>query len=323
MSLIKRQNLADLALKFLQFQVLNNAASYYTSKSYANDLRQFFSHVTFSKPFFRISKKTIELEYLGIFSTLSENPLQNWSETQLLEWVRKAQSSWAHLSLASRNRKASCLKSFLNWLHKEGHIQKNLSSLVQAPRVPIKLPNFLSVDECFSLIKYLTSKTNHEDLESLEKLVLVLLLYGGGLRVSEACDLKWKNIELSKSRVLILGKGGKERWGPLPQLCITYIKKMPRSSNYLFGDNALSTRKAYDWVRNAGKEAGLIRPLSPHALRHSFATHILTSGADLRVIQELLGHNSLNATQKYTHLSVDQLAHKLENFHPLAQKKKE
>lgn len=322
MSLKKRQNLADLALKFLQFQVLNNAASYYTSKSYATDLRQFFSHVTFSKPFFRISKKTIELEYLGIFSTHSENPLQNWNEVLLLEWVRKTQSSWAYLSLASRNRKASCLKSFLNWLHNEGYIQKNLSSQIQAPRVPIKLPNFLSVDECLSLVKYLTSKSQ-QDAESLKKIVLVLLLYGGGLRVSEACELNWKNIDLAKSRVLVLGKGGKERWGPLPQLCISYISKMPKTSFYLFGEQPLSTRKAYDWVRNAGKETGLIRPLSPHALRHSFATHILTSGADLRVIQELLGHNSLNATQKYTHLSVDQLAHKLEAYHPLAQKKKD
>ena len=216
---------------------------------------------------------------------------------------------------------SAIIRDLAHHLHKEGHIQVDLSSQIYAPKVPQKIPNYLSVDESLNLINHLKVKAQSESNIYLPQLVLVLLLYGGGLRISEACQLKWKNMDLKAGRVLVKGKGNKERWIHLPKLTLHYLKKMDKEGEFLFGQKELSTRKAYNWVKSAGLAAGLIRPLSPHALRHSFATHILTSGADLRVLQELLGHESLNATQKYTHLSLDQLANKLEQHHPLAKKR--
>jgi integrase/recombinase XerC/integrase/recombinase XerD len=170
--------------------------------------------------------------------------------------------------------------------------------------------NFLSVDEALSLLKVL-----HDPMTR----ALVLLLYGAGLRVSEACLLKRKNLVESGRALRILGKGGHERLVALPESAWRALMALPSQGEYvLSGDKPLHPRAAYELVRQAGLEAGLLRPLHPHALRHSFATHMLSSGADLRVLQELLGHRSLAATQKYTHLSIDQLARTLEKHHPLS-----
>jgi integrase/recombinase XerC/integrase/recombinase XerD len=152
--------------------------------------------------------------------------------------------------------------------------------------------------------------------------VLLLLLYGGGLRVSEACGLRWKDLITSARSIRVEGKGGRERMVALPELCWKELQGLERSATYVLGgDQALSTRQAYQWVREAGESADLLKPLHPHALRHSYATHLLSSGADLRVLQELLGHRSLAATQKYTHMSLDHLARVMENHHPLSASK--
>lgn len=154
-------------------------------------------------------------------------------------------------------------KEFLSWLQTEGHIQKDLSSRIHAPKVPQKIPNFLSVDECLALIKNLQKHALSNKLEDQQKLVLVLLLYGGGLRVSEACELKWKDLKLKEKKLLVLGKGHKERWIVLPNLSVQYLSQLPQIGEFVFGEKSLSPRKAYEWVRTAGIEAGIIRPLSP------------------------------------------------------------
>ena len=160
----------------------------------------------------------------------------------------------------------------------------------------------------------------------IEKL-LFLLLYGTGLRVSEACALKWAQIDLKSRTLRVRGKGSKERIVAFPKSLVPLFQKAQKihkveskASSTIWGDKELSTRKAYDWIRNRGAKAGLMRPIHPHALRHSFATHLLVSGANLRTLQELLGHESLQATEKYTHLGIDQLARTLEKHHPLSKK---
>lgn len=120
----------------------------------------------------------------------------------------------------------------------------------------------------------------------------------------------------------IRGKGGKMRVIALPPLSWAALLAVPKAGQYILGgEQALSPRLAYDWVRECGRRAGLLKPLHPHALRHSYATHLLTSGTDLRILQELLGHASLAATQKYTHLSMDNIARSLEKHHPLSASK--
>ncbi|MGE0527596.1 MAG: tyrosine-type recombinase/integrase, partial [Bdellovibrionales bacterium] len=195
-------------------------------------------------------------------------------------------------------------------------LKEDVSLRLVSPKVPQKLPHFISVDEALSLVRSL-----EEQREPLTR-ALVLLLYGGGLRISEACRLRWQDIVEPARTLRVLGKGERERVISLPEVSWHALVELPRKGSYVLGgESPLSTRKAYQIVRQAGARAGLLKPLNPHALRHSFATHLLTSGADLRVLQELLGHRSLAATQKYTHLSLDHLARSLEKHHPLSASK--
>jgi integrase/recombinase XerC/integrase/recombinase XerD len=181
----------------------------------------------------------------------------------------------------------------------------------------------LSIDEIFSLLRSIQSES--PSLKRQQELVLVLLLYGSGLRVSEACSLQWKQIKWDRRQIHLRGKGDKERLVIIPKPCLQALKNLSqveKDSPYLFGAEPLQTRAAYDWIRQRGVRAGLHTPISPHSLRHSFATHLLVSGANLRTLQELLGHSSLQATEKYTHLGLDQLTKALKNHHPLGDRQK-
>ena len=169
------------------------------------------------------------------------------------------------------------------------------------------------------LIDTIQKKAENKNKASYD-LILVLLLYGGGLRVSEACYLRWEQIDFTNKTLLIKGKGGQERLSVLPNRVVKKLKNHQQKKGFVFHN--LSPRKAYDRIQYWGIKAKLNKPLSPHVLRHSFATHLLTSGSDLRSIQELLGHQSLAATQKYTHLELSHLAHVLKSKHPLHKKKK-
>ncbi|MCB0422276.1 MAG: tyrosine-type recombinase/integrase [Bdellovibrionales bacterium] len=235
---------------------------------------------------------------------------------------------WSNLALSSRNRKGATLKGFFNWMYEEGFINEDIAPHIFIPKVPQKIPHFISVDEVLSLLSYiedclkekipLPAKKNKEHI--LFDRALILLLYGGGLRVSEACQLKWKQVDFDQSKILIFGKGGKERWIHLPTKVFKALKSIKSEHLYVFGEKPLNSRKAYQAVKDWGNWSGLLKPLHPHALRHSFATHMLSGGTDLRVLQELLGHASLTATQKYTHLSMDQLTQTVEAHHPLGKK---
>ena len=239
------------------------------------------------------------------------------------------------LSPATRNRKYASLKAFLKWLFEEGAIQKDLQSLVKLPRVPERVPHYLSVDEALHLIKTIQKKAKKAELTC--DLPLILLLYGGGLRVSEACNMLWEQVDFEGQVLRVKGKGGRERIVAIPKKVLQNLKNTlksqippPHGGGGLGGGEhkptrifpELSTRKAYDIVRSWGRRAALTKPLSPHILRHSFATHLLNSGADLRALQELLGHRSLTATQKYTHLQISHLSRVLETRHPLKPNKK-
>lgn len=308
MSASECQNLANLACKYLKYLTLQRTASEHTSKSYANDLGQFLSPIGVQK-------------ILYTSSTLGPSFQITWKKTQVetsdftkqsVTLMRHIQDHWASFGPSTRNRKLAVLKGFLRWLFEEKHITEDLALRLVAPKVPQKLPHFISVDEALALLK-----TPHTP----EVQVLLLLLYGGGLRVSEACTLRWRDLVEDSRSLRVAGKGGKTRIVTLPELSWKSLVSLCRNGEFVFGETPLSTRKAYEWVRKAGAAAGLLKPLNPHALRHSYATHLLTSGTDLRVLQELLGHASLAATQKYTHLHMDHLARSIEKHHPLSASK--
>lgn len=284
------------------------AASEHTSKSYATDLGQFLGPIGVQKILYSSVTPSGSFQIEWKESDVKSGDLRG----TLVNLIRESQVLWASLSAASRNRKVACVRGFLKWLMAEGEIDEDLSLKMFAPKVPQKLPHFLSVDEALSVLRLAQGQRER---------ALVVLLYGGGLRVSEACNLRWKDMMASQRSIRVKGKGGRDRLIALPELAWKELTKLDRSGEFVFGgDHALSPRTAYEWVRVAGQQSGLLKPLHPHALRHSYATHLLTSGADLRVLQELLGHRSLAATQKYTHLSLDHLARAMENHHPLSRR---
>ena len=314
---IEKLPIRESASKYLYFMYYVRSSSPETLRSYESDLRQAFNLGEKILP----SLDDPDSDDTSL-KRVSKPPKMN--EKALLTACREAQTGWVKLAPASRNRKAACLKSFLNWLYDEGAITRDLSAQIHAPSAPQRLPHHLSVDEVLALIQCLrkardTASTELARTIMSRNLTLILLLYGGGLRVSEACQLKWVSVDLHGRLLRIMGKGGHERIVALPPMttqALSELKNAGGESRYVFGDEGLPTRKAYEIVRASGVQAGLLKPLHPHALRHSFATHLLSSGANLRTLQELLGHRTLQATQRYTHLGIDQLANTLEKFHP-------
>jgi site-specific recombinase XerD len=250
------------------------------------------------------------------------DPIRSQTFTNLLT---EAYEKWSDLAPASRNRKAACLKSYAKWLSENELIDQDIRHRIFAPKVPQKIPHFLSVDELQSLLSAI-KLGKQEGLKNVDlEEALILLLYGGGLRVSEACQVRWSDFNWSQGSMLISkAKGDRERLVVLPSSVMKTLKSIETSSAkplYIYGEKPLHPRMAYNIVRSWGARAGLNRPLNPHALRHSYATHLLNDGADLRVLGELLGHKSLTATQKYTHLSLQKLTQVMDTHHPLAKLK--
>lgn len=303
----EKHALPALVAKYLNFQIFAKNSSDLTSKSYANDLKQFLKPVGS----FEINIGGAGAEIVCRERLKADPPVTKNGLTAL---IKAAQMGWSALSPASRNRKYSVLKGFFSWLETENLVEESLSELVQTPKVPRKMPHFISMDEATALLK-----ANSEP----EVRALLLLLYAAGLRVSEASSAKWSDLDLDRGLLRVKGKGRVERQVALVDLLVKALKKLPREGDFVFGLKALDTRVAYEWVRKAGVQAKLLKPLHPHALRHSFATHMLSSGTDLRILQELLGHKSLAATQKYLHLSLDSLARTMEGNHPLGTKSRD
>ncbi len=210
----------------------------------------------------------------------------------------------------SVTRKIAAIRGWFRWLSANGIIKNDPSLGVELPRLTKKLPKVMSVAEIESILK------NH--LTDIEAAVLELL-YGAGLRVSELVNLELNNVEMSARYVRCIGKGSKERIIPIGEKAVkalkTYlkkrellIKKFKLDTKKLFvkeNGNAVTRQDVYVFIRKQGEL--LKKHISPHTLRHSFATHMLENGADLRVVQELLGHSDVSTTQLYTHVSKKRL----------------
>lgn len=308
------QPLLDILLvKYLKSLRYVNGVSHHTWVAYRNDLGQAFGHIKFS-----------DVDFDHISADI--RPSSSFAAF-VVNQARSAMRRWGPLAPATRQRKVAALRSFLTWMEKQGWLAEAWHETFTLPKVPGKIPHFLSVDEVLALIRSLKKRVlaaadTREAEDELRRLSLILLLYGGGLRISEACKARWQDLTPQRRSLRIRGKGGKERVISLPQETLDALAGLHPVHSTILGNRAgpLTTRRAYDLVRQSGQLAGLKGTLNPHALRHSYATHLLTSGADLRSIQELLGHSSLLTTQKYTHLGVDHLARMLATFHPINKK---
>lgn len=292
----------ELIDDFLLMLKLQRGESPHTIRSYRKDLEEFF----------RFSG--VEPEQTETFH------IRGFISDQILKGKAKATVA----------RKLSVLRSFFSYLHSEGLIKINPARVVSSVKVKRGLPNFLNIDDAFKLMEAATE----ENFISLRDRAILELLYGSGIRIGELCRLNLHHIDLQEGIVKVFGKGQKERIVPFGQkskealkryLAVRQILKIKRK---LSGDEdalfinsrgrRISDRQVRRIVDKYAKRIGLESRISPHTLRHTFATHLLFEGADLRVIQELLGHASLSTTQIYTHVDLRHLLEVYDRAHPLA-----
>ncbi len=243
---------------------------------------------------------------------------------------------------SSISRKLSALRSFFKYLVKHGILQNNPADLIHTPKQEKPIPRFLPVDDIFRLL----DSANTLTVLDLRNLAILETLYSTGIRVSELAGLNIPDINTGEELVRVKGKGNKERIVPIGNKALKAIsiyreclgkkrkEKMENGSKNMSDTTSptvdddkgplflnknmgrLSARSVARMLDKIAKESGLNVPVSPHVFRHTFATHLLDAGADLRVVQELLGHESLSTTQKYTHVTLDRLMETYDKSHP-------
>ena len=225
------------------------------------------------------------------------------------------------LAAASVARKLAALRSFFRFLVRRGVMEANPARELRGPRQPRKLVTFLPIDEATQLVdgRAVAGESRARDIAILE------LLYATGLRVSELSGLDLESVDRDEATVRVLGKGRKERIVPFGNQAAraldAWLRRRGEHGGPLFTNargGRLTVRSVHTIVRRSARAAGITRRVSPHTLRHTFATHLLDGGADLRAIQELLGHSRLSTTQRYTHVGAEHLVKVYEAAHPRA-----
>ena len=294
----------DWVVEFLRFLEVSKVVSKHTLKAYSLDLKIFAAYLASQGVVFG------QVTHLHIRGYLGQQSVE--------------------LAPATRARRLASIKSFYKFLSRRKLIEANPARRVKSPKLPLKLPRAIPVDEAFALM----NAPDTERLLSLRDRAMLEVLYGGGLRVSELVGLSLGDLDRSSNTVRVLGKGQKERLCPLNPEAIAALdawferrgallagdfkRQDPKAVFLNFRGGRLTTRSVQRHLDTYVKQLGLNRKMSPHALRHSFATHLLAGGADIRSIQELLGHASLSTTQRYTAVSFEQLQAVYDKTHPRA-----
>jgi len=236
------------------------------------------------------------------------------------------------LSAYSQARILSGIKAFYKFLHYEEIISDDPAAIVETPRLGRKLPDTLNIHEIDLLLDAIDLSTP----EGARNRAMLETLYSSGLRVSELINLRISNIFFGERFLKILGKGDKERLVPIGRSALKYIEVYLNEvrvhvpvkkgfENYAFLNRrgqALTRVMIFTIIKNLGKEAGLTQNISPHTFRHSFATHLIEGGADLRAVQAMLGHESITTTEIYTHLDREYLKQIIIDYHPRSQEKR-
>lgn len=297
--------LVDDFLRYLQEQ---KDASPHTIRNYGQDLRAFVQYLKQQNP--QVSRHVEQIAAIDLRTYISS----------LMEMNARS----------SISRKLSSVRSFFRWMAKNNFVPADIASCVPLPKTEKKLPVFLTVSEVENLLKIPT----HETKEGVRDYAILELLYSTGMRVGELVGLNYENLEFSPlpeegGTIRVLGKGRKERVVVFGLLARQAVQRyLSRRSEGLSTDEKalflnqrggrLTARSVERMVATCALKAGLSSEVTPHTLRHSFASHLLANGADLRLIQELLGHSSLSTTQKYTHIEMRQLLLEYDRSHPRA-----
>ena len=229
-----------------------------------------------------------------------------------------------NLGNRSVGRHLSSLRSFFRFLSREGHIKANPILMLSSPKLEKHLPSFMTEEEVAKLIESAFPKDEKDEFGLRDRAILETF-YSSGLRISELVSLSLDDVDAISGIVKAMGKGKKERVVPIGEAALgairRYLDKRKKQGSALFlnkNGKRISTRGVRDIVEKYLKSAGIRRGVSPHTFRHSFATHLLNRGADLRTVQELLGHANLSTTQIYTHLTTDRLKSVYDKAHPHA-----
>jgi integrase/recombinase XerC len=268
--------------------------------------------------------KDVEL----FFQYLSDRKIQITNERDLEQLepidIRGFMASRFKINKSSSNqRRLPALKTFFKFLLKRALIEKNPTEIISSPKGEKTLPKAISVDEVLTLIHTITEK----DVLSLRDRAMVELMYGSGLRVSELVSINISDLDLKERTLKVFGKGKKERIVPLGSYSIESINeylvrrsellKVETDALFLNKDGGrITTRSVARIIKKYLNRCAINKNVSPHTLRHSFATHLLGSGADIRFIQELLGHSSLSTTQRYASASIEHLMQVYDKTHP-------
>jgi integrase/recombinase XerD len=296
-----RSSAEDILRLFLDYLSVEKGLSTNTVLSYGRDLRKFF-----------------------LFLKREKHDWARADETVMTLFVHR--QSQAGLKARSLARLISALRSFYKFLLLDGLVSKDPTADLTSPKTWLSLPKFLTVDE----VAHLILQPDDRDLHGLRDRAMLEVLYATGLRVSELIRLQPSDINLDDGYLICHGKGGKERIVPLGKSAAALtrryleearprLQKKPAEAVFLTRNGDPFTRQGvWKMLRDHARKAGLEAKISPHILRHSFATHLLERGADLRSVQLMLGHSQITTTQIYTHVSRERLRQVYEKFHPRA-----
>ena len=289
---------SDLIDQFIDFYWLTTGASKNTLSAYRSDLK------IFSKWLNNISLIDVDKKQIQDYFSYRKD---------------------SNISASTQSRMLTCLHSFYQYLSDKQNLKIDPTEQLDYPKLEQKLPVFLNVQEVESLLEAPNSKSlfGQRDRAMLE------LLYSCGLRVSELINLSYHNINLKDEFIRIHGKGNKERLLPMGEIAIDYLTKYELNSrptllkngqndSYFLSNRgrAMSRQNFFYIIKGYASKAGIDKPLSPHSLRHAFATHLVQKGADLRSVQLMLGHSDISSTQLYTHIQNAQLKAQHQKHHP-------
>lgn len=289
---------------FLEYLTVELGLSANTRQAYERDLRLFCKTLGFK----------------------NSDALVNVSREQITGYMTQLKEKG--LAAATIARKLAAIKAFYHFMTAEGYMDANPAEVVEAGTKGIKLPRVLSEDEVVRLLNQpdITTAEGFRDRTMLE------VLYATGMRVSELINLTLERVDLNMKYIIAFGKGSKERIVPLGSVAAEFLQQYlekvrpklthaGRNTNIVFlafGGHELTRQRFWQIIRAYGRKANINKALTPHILRHSFATHLLDNGADLRSVQELLGHSDISTTQIYTHLTNKRLRDIYAKAHPRA-----
>ena len=292
-----------LVENFLDFISYEKGLSKNTQLSYKNDLLKFINYL-YQKNF-------------ANFNSLKRNDIR--------DYLFKLKSDG--LKSSSIARQIVSIKKFFEYLLNEGLISEDPSALINSPKIWKTIPETLSVNEVSLLLSYVSNIKKYR--HAFRDKVIIELAYACGLRVSEIVNLQINSIYFEESYIQVTGKGQKDRLIPVNKTTLSMIDeyintertKFISNSNFLFisqHKKPLTRQRIWQIIKLHIRNAGIIKNVSPHTLRHSFATHILENGGSLRAIQEMLGHSNISTTEIYTHIEKNRLKNIHEKFHPRA-----